>query len=87
MGHIVEVGEEGTLVLDAEAIQGARPHTRYEVEVEGKTLVLRPVDELPFWATATPAERAGALREWANRKRPPAPPLPDDALRRESMYD
>lgn len=47
---------------------------------------MRPVAALPFWQTATPQERAAAARQWAALERPAAPPIPDEALHREQMY-
>ena len=41
---------------------------------------------LPFYATATPAERARAWREWCDRPRRPVPPLSDEAISRETIY-
>jgi hypothetical protein len=40
----------------------------------------------PFYATATPAERARAWEEWCHLPRPYAPPLSDEAISRESIY-
>jgi hypothetical protein len=88
MSRIVETNEEGAIHLSPELLGEPKPHTRYVVEVDGDTLTLRPEANVrPFWATATPQERADAFRRWANKKRPPAPPLPDEALRRENIYD
>lgn len=95
MSQIVEVNEDGALYLSAEVLGNAKPRTRYEVKTHGKMLVLvrvvdvesRPSAERPFYETATPEQRAEAFRQWANEERPPAPALPDEALRRENMYD
>jgi hypothetical protein len=60
----------------------------YELQVAGRTVILHHVEgERPFWQRATPAERAEAFRKWASEPRPPAPPIPDESLRRENMYD
>jgi len=88
MSRIIETNEEGAIHLSAELLGERKPHTRYVVEVEGDTLTLRPESSArPFWATATPQERAEVFRRWANTKRPPAPPLPAEALRRENIYE
>jgi hypothetical protein len=95
MSQIVEVNEDGALYLSPEMLGDAKPHTRYEVKAQGKMLVLVKVadaeSQLPgarrFYETATPEQRAEAFRQWANEERPPAPPLSDEALRRENMYD
>jgi hypothetical protein len=88
MSRIVETNEEGAIHLSPELLGESKPHTRYILEVQGDTLTLRPEGESqPFWATASPQERAEAFRRWANQKRPPAPPLPNEALRRENIYE
>ena len=88
MNRIVETNEEGAIHLSPELLGEPKPHTRYVVEVDGDILTLRPESNArPFWATATPQERAEAFRQWANKKRPSAPPLPSEALRRENIYD
>ncbi|MBD1932034.1 MULTISPECIES: hypothetical protein [Cyanophyceae] len=49
-------------------------------------LILSPVPlEQPFWATATPEERPERLHQWVHHK--DGPNLPDEALRRENIYD
>ena len=47
MTRILEVNEEGALVIPADLLNGAEPHERYKAESTGKTLVLRPDSELP----------------------------------------
>jgi hypothetical protein len=87
METIVEVKEDGTIVLPAEALPTAIPHTRYRVMPTTGGILLTPEEEaLPFWATATPEERARAIIEWA-QSHTEGPGLPDEALRRENMYD
>jgi hypothetical protein len=46
---------------------------------------LQPAEEKPFWATATPQERAEDFERWAKTHRHGVG-LPDEALRRENMY-
>lgn len=54
------------------------------------TLVMAVLAELPqekpFWATATPQERAEDFVIWAN-SHTQGVGLPDEALRRENMYE
>lgn len=87
MSQIVEVDERGTIQLPADLLTIVKPHTKFTLERRGATLVLRPVASQPFWATATPDERATAVRRWAALARPAAPPLSDAAVSREHMYD
>jgi hypothetical protein len=42
--------------------------------------------KLPFYATASPEERARAWEEWCSLPRPRVPPLSDEAISRESIY-
>jgi hypothetical protein len=84
---IVETSDNGDLHVPAEFIGDVKPHTAFELQVAGDTLILRPVPERqPFWQRATPAERAEAFREWASTC-PPVPRLPDEAFRRENWYE
>jgi hypothetical protein len=87
MHAIVEVDEHGTLRLPADVLAAIGPLARFALEVQGATLVLRPVERMPLWQSATPEERAGAVRHWARQERPTAPPLPAEALRREHLYE
>lgn len=41
MSYIVEVAEDGTLTLPAEALDHAEPHTRYVIEKNNGHFVLR----------------------------------------------
>jgi len=44
-------------------------------------------ETLPFYATASPEERARAVVEWGHsHKARNAPPLSDEAISRESIY-
>jgi hypothetical protein len=87
VAHIVEVDEKGELSIPRELLPDATPHRRYVLEVNGSTIMLKLEDgKLPFWATATPEERAERFRQWV-QSHPPSPILPDEAFDRESIYD
>jgi hypothetical protein len=84
----LETSDDGTLHLPPELIGGVRPHAKFELEVMGDTLLLRPADRAsPFWRHATAQQRAEAFQHWAKASRPAAPDLPDESLRRENLYD
>ncbi|MFV9507771.1 MAG: hypothetical protein AB4911_24750 [Oscillochloridaceae bacterium umkhey_bin13] len=87
MSEIVEVDERGAIQLPGDLLAVVKPRTRYVLEMQGETLILRPVTALPFWQTATPQERTEAARCWAEQERPSAPPLPDSSLHRDKLYD
>lgn len=95
MSSIVEVSKSGTLQLPTEILQAIEPNTRFVVEVESipdsatkkYRLILSPVpSEQPFWATATPEERAERLMHWVQSHQDGVN-LPDEALRRENIYE
>ena len=46
-----------------------------------------PLEEKPFYETATPAEWSKAFLEWANSHDPSIPPLPLEAMSRASIYE
>jgi hypothetical protein len=84
----LETSDDGALHLPPELIGGAEPHAKFELEVAGGILILRPVDkDQPFWRHATAQQRAEAFQRWADAPRPPAPDLKDESLRRENLYD
>jgi hypothetical protein len=85
MGKIVELDERGAIQLPGDLLAVVKPRTRYVLEMQGETIVLRPITALPFWQTATPQERAEAARQWAAFEHPAAPPIPDAALHREQI--
>lgn len=87
MSPIVEVDDRGAIQLPPDLLAVLKPHTRFAVDIQGATLVLRPVAGTRFWETATPQERAHAVRQWAEAERPAAPVLPETALHRDDMYD
>ena len=87
MSSIVAVDDQGVIQLPDELLAVVKPRTRFTVELQGATLILHPEGTQPFWRTASPAERAETVRLWASLHRPPAPMLPDEALRCEQMYD
>lgn len=88
MVYILEVSQQGGLQIPSEILPQIKPHTRYQVEIQGETLILRPQKEQPFWIVATPAQRVAKFRAWATQtQRPPTPALPDEALSRDTIYN
>lgn len=89
MPNIVEADEHGAIYLSPDVIGNVASHTQFIVEIQNGTLVLRPVSVSvpPFWSRSTPAERAKAFMQWAMMERPAAPDIPEEALRRECMYE
>jgi hypothetical protein len=88
MVYILEINQQGNLQIPLDILPHIKPHTRYRLEVQGETLILRPQKGQPFWAIATPAQRAAKFRERATQtKRPISPTLPDEAFSRETIYN
>jgi hypothetical protein len=90
MSAIVHIGANGTIQLPPEILAQVKLNTPYEIHAENAKLVLEPATEKeqPFWKTATPEQRAERFREWADSiPKREGPPIPDEALRRENMYD
>lgn len=91
MEQIIEADANGTIVLSPALVGAVKPHARFIIEQENGRVILTPEDEAkPFWATATPEEWVADFRRWMEQIRASSdnrPPLPDEALHRESMYD
>jgi hypothetical protein len=88
MIYVLEINQQGVLQIPANLLPHIQPHTRYQVEIQGETLILQPQKEQPCWEIATPAQRVAKFRQWVTRPhRPAAPPLADEAIARETIYD
>ena len=88
MVHILEINQQGVLQIPSEMLPASQPHTRYQVEVQGETLILRPEQNQSLWQTATPEQRVARFRKWVTQtKRPVSPVLTDEAISRETIYN
>lgn len=56
MTQVIEMDEEGQLVLSPELLGEAKPHTKYTVEAPGQRLVVEPEQ--------TPQQRQQAYEQW-----------------------
>lgn len=84
----LEANDDGGLNLPAELIGAVKPHAKFELEILGDVLILRPADkERPFWQRATAQQRAEMFRQWAESSRPPTPDISLESMRRENLYD
>ena len=87
MSVVVELDEKGELHLPFAMLPGAAPHARYQVEVQGRQVVLSPQKGGDgFWHHASPKQRAADILQWAAGHRG-GPGLPDEAVGRDSIYD
>jgi hypothetical protein len=85
---MLEANDDGGLILPAKLIGAVKPHAKFELEIFGDILILRPVDkERPFWQRATAQQRAEKFRQWAETSRPATPDISLESLRRENLYD
>ncbi|MEH2301542.1 MAG: hypothetical protein V7K88_21770 [Nostoc sp.] len=81
--HILKVNEHGDLYLASEVLEEIQPGTVYSLEVQGDVLILRPERS----GVLSPEEKAAKWRRWAASHSANSPVLPDEALRRENIYD
>lgn len=87
MNSVIEINQDGTISLPTKIIEAIAPNKRFVVEVQNKTLILHPESQSqPFWAKATPQERADRLLKWTLSHQEEAN-LSDEALSRENIYD
>ena len=56
MTQVIETDEEGRLVVPAELLGDAKPHTRYTVEATGQRLIVEPEQ--------TPQQRQQVYEQW-----------------------
>ena len=83
---ILETNARGDLEIPA-GVLGAGPHARFRLEQEGQTLRLVPETQR-LWGTLSPEDRARGFHEWVARlPKRSGPAIPDEALRRENLYD
>src|SRR3954469_3423538 len=98
MADLVKIDEDGTVHLPREVLGDTPLPARYILVARGDLLTLRKYDETydremiyadyPDWLDPTPAQRAAAWRALvADLPQREGPPIPDEALRRENMYD
>lgn len=75
--------------IQEEAARHGRAPDAYALELLGSILPRSAeTPQRPLSGVMTPQERARAYQQWAeSHAYVTAPPLPDDALRRENMYE
>jgi len=87
MKQVVELTADGAIQLPANVLEQIKPLSRFELETQDGTLILRPAEREPyFWETATPEEWVANFRQWVASHKD-GPNLPAEAFRRENMYD
>lgn len=87
MSHVIEADDRGTVHLTSD-LTGAKPHESFRVEVQGGTLMLRPLLTYPpDWDKTTPQQRAAAFAEAVSRFPASDIHLTDEQLRRENIYE
>ena len=83
MTHILKVNEHGDLYLPSEMLGELQPGAVYSLEIQGDVLILRPERS----GLLSPEKKAAKWRMWAASHSANSPGLPDEALRREHIYD
>lgn len=89
--RVIEADASSAIHLEGDSL-GVRPHSRFELEQDGQTLILRPIengagDQRPLWERLSPQERAEEFLDWVRRQPPSDVHLTDEQLRRENIYD
>jgi hypothetical protein len=80
----IHVAPEVEQRLREEAARRGQEADEYVSELLSAIL---PDRQRPFYETASPEEWVRAFREWAASHKGTGTPIPDEALRRENMYD
>lgn len=80
----IDISPELEKRLQAEATRCGLAADDYARKLLEDRLLTR--EQKPFWATATTEEWLRAFNAWMDSHDPTLPPLPDEALRRESFY-
>jgi len=84
----LEANDDGGLNLPPELMGTAKPHAKFELDIVGDVLILRPAEKKrAFWQTASREEWLKEFRKWAESPRPATPDISLESLRRENLYD
>lgn len=88
MSLTIQTDETGALIVPAGSMGSLEPGVRFSVESHGDVVILRrePGEAERWWGTTSPEQRIAWLEEWI-RSLPISPPLPREAVRRDSMYE
>lgn len=89
MEQIIEADANGVIVLSPETNASIKPHARYALEEENGDLKLKRKlneEEKPFWMTASTEEWVASFKQWVE-SHTDGPNLPNEAFRRESIYE
>jgi hypothetical protein len=88
MSHMIQAGDDGSLLVPPGAAGPVPPGARFTVEPHGDVVILRrePSAAEEWWATTTPSQRVAWLAEWI-ASRPSSPAPPSEATHRDSIYE
>ena len=84
MTFTIRVAPEVEHRLREEAARRGQEADEYISDLLSELLQVQP---RPFYETASPEEWVRAFREWAAGHKGTGSAIPDEALRRENMYD
>ncbi len=83
----VKVDQHGTITLGPDVLQDLKPNTAFTVRRDGHAVILEPLRAYnPETLTLSPEERAKRFEAFV-RRASVSVGLPDDATRRESIYE
>jgi len=89
MSAIIHIAPNGTIQLPPEILAHLQLNTPYAVRTENSKVVMEPAPvERHSNNHLSPEQRAKRFRQWVDSMpKREGPPIPDEALRRENMYD
>ena len=87
MVKVVEKNKNGELVLPKEAFEPNDPNSRYAVQSTDGIITVTPVREEVPPSDEEVEEWIRRFDEWMASIEPRGPHIPDEALRRENLYD
>lgn len=88
MSVYVEPNDNNELVIPLDRVKKLKRSARYKVDASGEAMTIVPVRRRSRAKRDKEAEEwVKAFLEWANEPKPSVPHLPDEAFRREHLYD
>jgi hypothetical protein len=88
MSVYIEPNDRNELVIPLDRVKKLKRSARYKVDASGDVITVTPARVRRSARSRREAEEwVKSFLEWANEPKPPVPHLPDEAFRRENLYD
>ncbi len=87
MVKVIELNENDEWVIPKGLAGDTKEPAEYRVRMAGNILTLLSVDEEPKRTKEEAEAWVRSFREWVKNIGPRGPHIPDEALRRENLYD